>query len=193
MPIHFDPKTTALIIIDLQGGILAMPLQPYSGEQIIANITKTATALKQAGGTVVAVTVAFADDLSDLPNQAVDQPMQVPAGGLPAEFSALAPEVVALGAQVHITKRNWSAFYGTELDLQLRRRGITTLILTGIATNYGVESTVRDAWQHHYQVLTLEDGCTSLSDEMHSFSITKVMPRISRITSTAQVLEVLSA
>lgn len=193
MPTHFAPKSTALIIIDLQRGILAMPLRPYSAEQVIGQVAKTATALKKAGATVVTVSVAFADDLSDLPTQAVDQPMQLPVGGLPAEFSVLALEIEALGAQVHITKRNWSAFYGTELDLQLRRRGITTLILAGVATNFGVESTVRDAWQQHYQVLTLEDGCTSISDEMHDFSITKVMPRISRVTSVAQVLEVLAS
>lgn len=193
MAIHFDPKTTALVIIDLQRGILAMPLRPHSAEQVIDNVAKTATALKQAGGTVVAVTVDFAEDFADAPGSWVDQPMQRPANGFPADWSALAPQIAALDAQVHVIKRNWSAFYGTDLDLQLRRRGITTLILTGIATNFGVESTVRDAWQHHYQVLTVEDGCSSISDDMHEFSLTKVLPRICRVTSTAQVLDVLSA
>ncbi|HVI20191.1 MAG TPA: isochorismatase family protein, partial [Gaiellales bacterium] len=61
--------------------------------------------------------------------------MSLPAGGLSGDWATLVPEVSALPARVRITKRQQSAFYGTELDLQLRRRGISTVLLCGIATN----------------------------------------------------------
>jgi nicotinamidase-related amidase len=99
----------------------------------------------------------------------------------PAELAALTPDV-------SIVKRHWSAFYGTELDLQLRRRGIRTVILTGVATNFGVESTVRDAYAHNYAVIVAEDAVTTMTPDMHEFSCTKVLPRLSRILKTSEIL-----
>ncbi len=81
--------------------------------------------------------------ITDKLNQPVDMPMAVPAGGLPEDWALLTPAIAGLNAPVQITKHSWSAFYGTELDLQLRRRGITTVIVCGIASNSGVESTAR--------------------------------------------------
>ena len=117
--------------------------------------------------------------------------MAVPPGGLPADWAELVPEIAALGAEVVITKRQWGAFYGTELDLQLRRRGVTTILLAGIATNFGVESTAREAWQHGYDVVVVEDACTSVDAAMHGFAIEKILPRVSRIRSTADVIAAL--
>jgi len=87
-----------------------------------------------------------------------------------------------------IVKRSWSAFYGTELDLQLRRRGIDTVIITGVATNFGVESTARDAWHHNYAVVIAEDACASRDEAMHHFAINSILPRISRVRSTIDIL-----
>jgi Isochorismatase family len=70
-----------------------------------------------------------------------------------------------------ITKRHWGAFYGTELDLQLRRRGVAKIVLGGIATNFGVESTARAAYELGYGQVFVEDAMTSLSEETHWFSI----------------------
>ncbi|MGO8227374.1 isochorismatase family protein, partial [Rhizobium ruizarguesonis] len=77
-------------------------------------------------------------------NQPADEALHFPEGGLPAAALAVPPEIAALAADVNIVKHHWSAFYGTEMDLQLRRRGIRTVILAGVATNFGVESTIRD-------------------------------------------------
>jgi nicotinamidase-related amidase len=79
----------------------------------------------------------------------VDHPTPLPAGGLPAGWSDLVGGLAEAG-DIGITKWQWGAFYGTELDLQLRRRGIRTIVLAGIATNFGVESTARQAWEHSY-------------------------------------------
>ena len=116
--------------------------------------------------------------------------MDSAAGRVSAELSEIVPQIMSLPHDIIITKRQWGAFYGSELDLQLRRRGIDTLILGGIATNFGVESTAREAWQHNYGVVVAEDACSSIGD-LHQFSIEKIMPRLARIRSTAEILAAL--
>jgi nicotinamidase-related amidase len=117
--------------------------------------------------------------------------MAVPPGGLPPDWAEFTEEIAALRSDVVITKRQWGAFYGTELDLQLRRRGITTIILCGIATNFGVEQTAREAWQHGYGVVIPEDACTSIDSAMHQFAVERLLPRVARVRSTASVLAAL--
>jgi nicotinamidase-related amidase len=65
--------------------------------------------------------------------------------------------------------------------VQLRRRGITTIAIGGVATNMGVESTARQAHEHGYEVVFVEDITASLSPEMHAFSVETIMPMISRV------------
>lgn len=184
----YDPKTTALISIDLQAFILNRSLAPHSGQQVIANTALIAKKLKADGGTTIFVTVGFSTDYADAVNQPVDETTVFPAGGLPAAAMAAPTEIAALIPDVAIVKHHWSAFYGTELDLQLRRRGIRTVVLTGIASNFGVESTVRDAYGHNYAVIVAEDAITSMTAEMHAFSCTAILPRLSRLRSTAEIL-----
>ncbi len=114
----------------------------------------------------------------------------MPPGGLPADWSEYAPELAAIAPDLWIVKRQWSAFHGTELDLQLRRRGITHIVLGGIATNFGVESTARDAWQNNYTVVVAEDACSSMP-ELHKFAIEKTLPRVSLIRSSAEIIAAL--
>lgn len=191
MSLILDPRTTALVLIDLQNGILAIPLAPHSAAQILANATTLARRLTELGGTVVLVHVAFADNYADRPNRPVDQPMQAPPGGWPAGWSEFSPDIGALHADVIITKRQWGAFHGTELDLQLRRRGIDTILLGGVATNFGVESTAREGWQHNYAVVVAEDASTSIGEQLHRFSVETILPRVSRVRSTAEILTAL--
>ncbi|MBN8953160.1 MULTISPECIES: isochorismatase family protein [unclassified Rhizobium] len=187
MPLY-DPKTTALVSIDLQGLVLGRQLAPYSAQQVIANTVAIANKLKADGGTTVFVTVGFSADYADAVNQPTDESFTLPPGGLPAAALEAPPEMAALTPDVAIIKRQWSAFYGTELDLQLRRRGIKTLILTGVATNFGVESTVRDGYAANYAVIVAEDATATFSQEMQDFACTKVLPRLSRIRKTAEIL-----
>ena len=188
MSLTLDPRSCALVLIDLQKGILGVPLAPYSAAQIVENGVALGRKLKEAGGMVVLVNVAFANDSADRLKQEVDAPTPAPAGGMPAEWSEFAPEVGSLQADVVITKRQWSAFYGTELDLQLRRREIKTIVLGGVATNFGVESTARDAWQHNYSVVIAEDACSSMGADLHQFAMEKVLRRVARVRSTAAIL-----
>ncbi len=112
--------------------------------------------------------------------------MQRPAGGLPAGWGELIDGLAEPG-DIQIVKQQWGAFYGTGLDLQLRRRGIETVVLGGIATNFGVESTARQAWEHGYAVVLAEDACASLSAELHEMAIRYIFPRISRVAQSADV------
>ena len=86
-----------------------------------------------------------------------------------------------------VTKRQWGAFHGTELDLQLRRRGIRTIVLGGVATHMGVESTARGAWEHGYNLVILKDATASLVGEAHEASMKYVFPRISRLADSGDL------
>jgi nicotinamidase-related amidase len=92
-----------------------------------------------------------------------------------------------------IFKRKWGAFYGTDLDLQLRRRGLKTIVLCGIATEFGVESTARDAYERGYEQVFAEDAMTGRSAESHANSITHIFPRMGRVRSTEEIVAALGA
>jgi nicotinamidase-related amidase len=187
--LSLDPRRTALVLIDLQNWIVNRPLAPHSGEDVIDRSLKMAKALKKAGGTIVLVRVSFSDGYGDVVKVPVDSPMILPEGKMPAEAIAFDSRISPSIADVVITKRQWSAFHGTELDLQLRRRGIDTVIVSGIATNFGVEATIRDAFAYNYAPVVPEDAVSSMSAAMHRFSIDNVMPRLARVRPTAEIIE----
>jgi nicotinamidase-related amidase len=185
--ISLDPKTTALVLIDLQNFIVARPMAPHSAADVVARSKNLAEAFRAAAAPVVLVQVAFSKDGADAPPKNVDEPMQFRAGGFPPGALDLAEGLAAPG-DLHVTKRQWGAFYGTELELQLRRRGVKTIVLAGIATNFGVESTARQAWELGFDLVVAEDACaTSLSAETHAMAVTKVFPRISRVVASADI------
>lgn len=187
-----DAKKTALVLIDVQKGTLGFPLSPHSAAQLIAANTRLAQQARRSGALLVYVRVAFAADYADRPQGKTDVPMILPPGGLPADWSDYAPEVAATAPDLWITKRQWSAFHGTDLDLQLRRRGITHAIFGGIATNFGVESSARDAWQNNYTAVIAEDACSSVGPDLHKFAIEKTLPRVSLVRSSAEIVAALA-
>jgi nicotinamidase-related amidase len=184
--LDLDPKTTALVLIDLQKGIMGRDLTPHSAEQVMKLGSALANSFRKAGAPVVLVNVAFSKDFKDALRQPVDQPLSAPPGGFPENFSELLDGLAQPG-DILITKRQWGAFHGTELDLQLRRRGIQTIVLGGVATNIGVESTARKAWEHGYAVVLSEDAISGMSAEMHKFAIGNIFPRISRVVQSAEL------
>jgi nicotinamidase-related amidase len=144
------------------------------------------------GATVVLVRVAFQPDSKDFLNAPADAPMQFNPSALPPNWAELVPEIGAQPGDLIITKRQWGAFYGTELDLQLRRRDVRTIVLGGISTNIGVESTARSAYEHGYAQIFVEDAMTSNSAEMHEFAVKNIFPRIGNVRSTDEVLSALA-
>jgi nicotinamidase-related amidase len=178
--------TTALIVIDLQKGIVSRDTKPHSSADVVANAANLAAHFRNAGAPVILVHVAFGRDRGDALKQAVDSP-NAPIQ-LPPDWSDFVSDIGARDTDIIITKKQWGAFYGTDLDLQLRRRGVKTIVLCGIATNFGVESTARDAWERSYEIIFVEDAMSSFDNESHDFAIRKIFPRLGRVQSTEEVL-----
>ena len=145
MELKIDSKKTALVVIDLQKGIASMgrQLAPHSADEVIGNAAKLANAFRQKGMPVFLVHV-MPSGPERLNVIADDQGW----GGLqemPKDWADFVPQLGPNEKDIIITKRQWGAFYGTDLELHLRRRGIDTIVLCGISTNHGVESTARFA------------------------------------------------
>ena len=184
--ITLPTASTALILIDLQKGIATYQLAPYSFEAVLAKGKELARRFRVAKAPVVLVNVAFAQDFSDALKAPVERPMQAPPGGFTEDWSELA-DGLAEAPDLKVSKRQWGAFYGTDLDLQLRRRGVTTVVIGGVATNMGVESTARAAHEHGYAVVLAEDAATSLSAEMHAFAFEHIFPHLGRVAKADEL------
>ncbi len=184
--ITLSASATALILIDLQRGIVSVPVEPRTGEAVVEAASALAVRFRGASAPVVLVNVGFSPDFGDALKAPVDLPLPIPEEGLPADWSTLV-DGLAQSTDLRITKRQWNAYYGTELDLQLRRRGVTTVVIAGIATNIGVESTARAAYEHGYAVVLAEDACAGLSAEMHAFAFENIFPLLGRTTCSAEI------
>jgi nicotinamidase-related amidase len=184
-----DPRTTALVLVDLQKGIHSYARGPHTAAQVVASGTALARRFRELGAPVVLVRVGWSADFGDALRQPVDQ--QTPAAALPADWMDLPEELNVAPTDILVTKRQWGAFYGTELDLQLRRRGIETIVMGGITTNNGVESTARTAWELGYAQVFAEDAMSAASNEFHRFSVDNILPRLGRVRSTKEILAAL--
>lgn len=87
-----------------------------------------------------------------------------------------------------VTKHQPGAFYGTDIELHLRRRGIQTIVVCGIATNIGVEATARVAFEHRYNLVFVEDAMAARDAEAHAASVTKFFPTIGWVRTTEEVI-----
>jgi nicotinamidase-related amidase len=182
-----EPAKTALVAIDLQRGIVSAPAAPRSGLEVVQKVAQLAKALRAAGGTVVLTRVTPSADGKDGLRPLTDA-AQAAGRTLPPDWAELVPELGVQPTDLTITKRQWGAFYGTELDLQLRRRGVDTIILCGISTSVGVESTARDAYERGYNQVFVEDAMAGRDPEEHRHTVLSLFPRIGRVRSTAEVL-----
>jgi nicotinamidase-related amidase len=183
-PITLDPKTTAFVMIDLQHGIMSRTTAPHTTDEVVARCAKLAETLREKGGMPVYVHV----DLANFVKVNADAPTRDPnAPPPPAIASELVPAAGKKDSDLLITKSHWSAFINTELDAKLRARGIRTVLIGGVATNYGVESTVRDGVGLGYDFVMLEDAMSSLSNELHRFSIENIFPALGRVRVVSQI------
>ncbi|WP_099907428.1 isochorismatase family protein [Streptomyces sp. TLI_171] len=184
-----DP-ITALVVIDLQQGILAAPCSPYPAREVLDRTVSLAEAFRAAELPVVLVRVSFAPDFGDLPPGRTEQPR---GGGAarPEGWDQLSEEL-RRPSDLLVTKHNWGAFHGTDLDVQLRRRGVTQIVLAGIATSIGVESTARAAHEHGYHVTLAVDAMSDLDAQAHANSVQRIFPRLGETGTTAEVLDLLA-
>ncbi len=189
--IFIDKSKTALVVIDLQKGIVGRQTVPYARVIVVKNAAVLADAFRENGMPVFLVRVAPSPDGKDALRPIADAAM--PAQTFPPDWAEIVPELGPKQGDFVITKHQWGAFYGTELDLEFRRRGITTVVLCGIATNIGVESTARFAYEYGYNQIFAEDAMSALSTEEHMFAITKIFPRIGLVRKTKEILTDLRA
>lgn len=185
--ILLDPARTALVLIDLQNMIVDLPLAPVTGRTVAEGAIGLAHRFRSAGAAVILVRADLDGDPRVSLRQPVDLPIAHPDGPLPLGAADLV-EGLAQPGDVIVTKRQWGGFFGTALDLQLRRRGIETLVMGGIATNFGVESTARQAWEHGYAIVLAEDLMSSFTAEMHDFAVDQILSRIGRIRQSADIV-----
>ena len=183
-------ERTALVVIDLQNGVAARTTEPYPASDVVARSARLADAFRTKGLPVVLVRVATAPDGADAAHGRTE--VRRPAAGqLPEGYSDIVPALAGHEGDLVVTKRNWGAFYGTELDVILRRRGVTQVVLTGIATSIGVESTARQAYERNYNVTLVTDAMSDLSPEGHAGSVERIFPRLGETGTTDDVLALL--
>jgi nicotinamidase-related amidase len=178
-----DPKT-ALIVIDLQKGVVALPLAHPTGE-VVARAARLAAAFRRHRLPVVLVNVA-----GGAPGRAEQAR---PGGVLPPDWTDLVPELQRQSADHLVTKHTWGAFTGTDLAEHLLSLGVTQLVLAGIATSIGVESTARQAHELGFHVTLAVDAMTDLRAEAHENSLTRIFPRLGETGTTEEVLALLDA
>ena len=167
-------ERTAVIVVDLMPRIVDRDLGPHKGADVVARAHRLVTAFRQAGGTVVLVRV-------DRPGVAEQPP-----------GSGFVPEMQPQPGDVVVVKHTVGAFYGTGLADQLRERGVATVVMTGIATTMGVESTGRAAADHGFEVIFAADAMSGMTAAEHEQALTVVLPRFGEVVTTDEVLDRLS-
>jgi nicotinamidase-related amidase len=182
MPITQLDSVPALIIVDLQKGIVGMPTA-HPTTDIVSRSAELARAFRQRGLPVVLVNV-------DGPAPGRTDTVR-PKFSFPPDWTDLVPELEQNPSDLLITKHRVGAFIGTSLDESLRRRGVTQIILTGVATTAGVESTARSAHDLGYNVVFVADAMTDMNADAHRHSIEKIFPRFGEVDTTAAVLKLL--
>ena len=186
--LQLDPKKTALILIDLQHGIVGMETQPYTAKSVVQKSAMLAERFREKNATVIYVRV----DLGNLTPLLVDVSHGDPNSPPPPIASELVPESGFQPTDLLITKRHWSAFSGTALEERLRKADVNTVVIAGIATNFGVESTARAAAGLGFGVVLPEDATTSISAEAHKFAYQLIFPMLGRVRSAAEVADALA-
>ena len=184
MPLTKLDAITALVLIDLQQGIVGMQMA-HPAAQLVGRAARLAQAFRKKNLPVVLVNVS---GLAPGRSEAARPDL----AAFPAGWTELVPELGRQSSDHIVTKQRVGAFLGTDLDAYLRQRGVTQIVLAGIATSSGVESTARSAHDLGYNVTLAVDAMTDRSDEMHRHSVEKVFPRLGEITQTDELLKLLN-
>ncbi len=170
----------ALVVVDLQSGTIGASSMAHPADEVIGNADRLLSAFRERGLPVVLVTNAgtapgrtsYADGGQDWP----------------AARSALVPGLSTASTDIRLTKRAWGAFGRTDLDPRLRSAGTTSVVLAGVATSYGVESTARAGYDLGYSVVVVSDAVTDVTLEGHEHSLARVVPALGLVAATREVL-----
>lgn len=178
-----DP-ITALVVVDLQKGIASMPVVHPIGE-VVARARELIDAFRARSLPVVLVNVTA------VPPGRTERPPRVTS--FPADFAEFLPELARQPSDIVVTKRSWGAFANTDLEAQLRARGVTQVVVVGVATAAGVEATARQAYEAGFNVTLPLDAMTDARPEAHDWVIANVFPRLGETGKVRDVLAMLEA
>ena len=199
------PTRTAIVLIDLQNDIIRSQEGPFYSsifeqvreKKVVENVVRLTDGARAAGAPVFFVTVVRRKDYADVVNQLTE--LIATGKGMPAKKQVsliegthgaqLVDELKPQPRDYVLVKKRRNAFHQTELDFHLRALGITTIVIGGVATDLGVENTVRDAWDRDYNIVVVEDISVAVPPAAHDNAIKSIFPRMARIMSTDQVLE----
>jgi nicotinamidase-related amidase len=190
MPLTALDARTALVLIDLQQGITWM-LGRDAVAPTLAQAARLADAFRRRELPVVLVRVDFSPDGADRPRNRAT--LQRPASTPPQNWAQIVDELNPASTDLVVTKRQPGAFYGTDLDLHLRRRGVTGIVLGGIITSMGVESTARAAYDHGYNITFAEDAMTDPNPQAHQHSVQTTFPMLGEVDNTDAIIATLAA
>jgi nicotinamidase-related amidase len=178
-----DPNT-ALMVVDLQKGIVGLPVIHPIGD-IIERARALADAFREHGLPVVLVNVAGgAPGRTEQPRQTMPRP---------DGWSDLVPELDRQLGDIVVTKRSWGAFAGTDLEARLKALGVTQVVIAGVATGTGVEATARQAYEQGFNVTLAIDAMTDMRPEAHDYSIRHVFPRLGETGTCQDIVGLLAA
>jgi nicotinamidase-related amidase len=176
-----DPKT-ALIVIDLQKGIVSLPTaHPIEG--VVKYVIDLADAFRKQGLPVVLVNVSGA------PSVRTEQPRANPA--FPEGWTDLIPELNRQPQDHVVTKVTPGAFTKTDLEAHLRGLGITQIVIAGVATSNGVEVTARQAYELGFNIAFPIDAMTDSAADAHNYSVTRVFPKIGETGTADEIISIL--
>jgi len=182
MPVTTIDPNTALIVVDLQKGIVGLaPAEAI--DQVVRNSRRLIDAFRRKQLPVVLVNVA-----GGAPGRTEQSR---PRGELPADWADLLPELGQRPEDITVTKRTWGAFASTDIEQQLKGLGVTQVVVTGVATSIGVESTARQAYEAGFNVTLATDAMADLRPEAHEASIANIFPRMGETGTTDQIIALL--
>lgn len=183
MPLTKLDITSALVVIDLQKGIVGLPTV-HPAAEVVGRAARLTRAFRERGLPVVLVNVAGrAPGRTDAGS---------PKFSFPPDWTELLAELEQQPDDILVTKQRVGAFIGTSLDETLRQRGVTQVVLTGVATSLGVESTARSAYDYGYNVVLVVDAMTDRDADAHRHSVEEIFPRLGETDTTDNVLKLLS-
>jgi nicotinamidase-related amidase len=176
-----DPNA-ALVIVDLQKGVVDLDLaHPVDG--VLRNARRLADAFRARGLPVVLVNVnGGAHGRTERPRPSVPRP---------ADWTEIVPELDQRPGDIVVTKRTWGAFASTDIEQRLRSLSVTQVVIGGIATTAGVESTARQAYEAGFNVTLAIDAMTDMSAQAHDCSVRHIFPRLGETGTTNDILALL--
>ena len=199
MTVNMDKKKTAILVIDCardivyeSGAFVAMGFAEQAKKHnVLGNIARLLDAGRKGNMVVIYVSVEFRTDYKDnLPISRLFKAVEELNGlKIGAHGTEIADELKPRPSDYMVIKKRVNAFYNTNLEVILRRNGVDTLILTGVATNYAIESTARYAHDAGYHVYIPRDCCCSRNEQMHNFTLDNVLPLLVNITTSPELLE----